>query len=103
MVLGLGKVMDPGSVALWRDMGLIFLMAEGFIVILPAIFLLIYGLRGLRRAKGGLLLALTSARMRTRQVEEGVSTLSSFLVSLIIRTLSGGAFVLEVLKAFLGR
>lgn len=95
--------MDPKTVALWRDVALIFLVAEGFILILPALFLMVYAFRGLRRAKGTLLPALTSAQKRTERVERGIRTFSSFLVSPIIRTISGGAFVLEVLKAFLRR
>ncbi len=103
MVLGLGGVMDPKTVALWRDVALIFLVAEGFILILPALFLLVYAFRGLRRARAALLPALTSAQERTERVEKGARTFSSFLVSPIIRTLSAGAFVLEVLKGFLRR
>lgn len=103
MVLGLGGVMDPAMVALWRDAALIYLMVQGFILILPMLFLLVYAVRGLRRAKGSLLPALTSARKRTERLERGSRTFSSFLVSPIIRTISAGAFVLEVLKAFLRR
>jgi len=95
--------MDPATVALWRDVALIFLVVQGFILALPALFLMVYALRGLRRAKGSLLPALTSAQKRTERVEEGARTFSSFLVSPIIRTISAGAFVLEVLKAFLRR
>jgi hypothetical protein len=103
LVLGLGGVMDPKTVALWRDVALILLVAEGFILSLPALFLLVYALRGLRRAKGSLLPALTSAQKRTERVEKGTHTFSSLLVSPIIRTISVGAFLLEVLKAFLRR
>ncbi len=95
--------MDPAMVALWRDVALIFLVVQGFILTLPALFLMVYAFRGLRRAKGSLLPALTSAQEGTERVERGVRTFSSFLVSPIIRTLSAGAFVLEVVKAFLGR
>jgi len=95
--------MDPATVALWRDVALIFLMAQGFILILPALFLLVYALRGLRRARAALLPALTSAQKRTERVEKGARTLSSFLVRPIVRTISAGAFVLEILKAFLRR
>ncbi len=95
--------MDPAMVALWRDVALIFLVVQGFILTLPALFLMVYALRGLRRAKGSLLPALTSIQERTERVERGTHTFSSFLVSPIIRTLSAGAFVLEVVKAFLGR
>ncbi len=95
--------MDPAVVALWRDAALIYLMIQGFILILPMLFLLVYVVRGLGRAKGNLLPALTSAQKRTAQVERGIRTFSSLLVSPIIRTISAGAFVLEVLKAFLRR
>ena len=95
--------MDPKVVALWRDVALILLVAEGFILILPALFLLVYAFRGLRQARAVLLPALTSAQKRTEQVERGIHTFSSFLVSPIIRTISAGVFVLEVLKAFLRR
>ncbi len=95
--------MDPKTVALWRDVALIFLVAEGFILILPALFLMVYALRGLRRAKGSLLPALTSVQERAERVEKGIRTFSSFLVSPIIRTISAGAFVLEILKVFLRR
>jgi len=95
--------MDPKTVALWRDVALIFLMAQGFILSLPALLLTVYALRGLRRVKGSLLPALISAQKRTGQVEKGARTLSSFLVNPIIRTISAGAFVLEVLKALLRR
>lgn len=95
--------MDPTTVALWRDVALILLVVEGFVLILPALLLLVYAFRGLRRAKGSLLPALTSGREKTERVEEGARTFSSFVVSPIIRTISAGAFVLEVLKAFLGR
>lgn len=103
LVLGLGGVMDPKTVALWRDVALIFLVAQGFILILPALLLMVYALRGLRRAKSALLPALSSARERTERLEKGVRTFSSFLVSPIIRTISAGAFVLEILEAFLRR
>ena len=95
--------MDPNTVALWRDVALILLVAEGFFLILPALFLLVYAFRGLRRAKGSLLPALTSAQGRTERVEKGARTFSSFLVGPIIRTISAAAFVLEVLTVFLGR
>ncbi|MFQ5886936.1 MAG: hypothetical protein ACE5II_06855 [Anaerolineae bacterium] len=95
--------MDPVTVTLWRDVALIFLVAQGFILILPALFLMFYAFRGLRRAKGSLFPALTSVRERTERVERGAHTFSSFLVSPIIRTVSAGAFVLEVLKVFLRR
>ncbi len=95
--------MDPKTVALWRDVALIFLMVQGFILILPALFLMAYAIRLLRRAKGSLLPALTFAQKRTEGVERGARTFSSLLVSPIIRTISAGAFVLEILKAFLRR
>lgn len=95
--------MDPKTVALWRDVALIFLVAEGFILILPALLFLVYAFRGLRRARAALVPALTSAQRRTERVEKGARTFSSFLVSPIIRTISAGAFVLEVMKAFLRR
>jgi len=95
--------MEPATVALWRDVALIVLVAEGFILILPALFLTVYALRGLRRVKGRLLPALISAQKRTGQVEKGARTFSSFLVNPIIRTISAGAFVLGVLKALLRR
>ncbi len=95
--------MDPAVVALWRDAALIFLVLQAFILALPALLLMVYAFRGLRRAKGSLLPILTSARERTERLERGSRTFSSFLVSPIIRTISAGAFVLEVLKAFLGR
>lgn len=95
--------MDPETVALWRDVALILLVAEGFILILPGLFLLGYALRGLRRAKASLLPALTSAQKRIEWVEKGIHTFSSLLVSPIIRTISAGAFLLEVLKTFLRR
>lgn len=95
--------MDPRTVALWRDVALIFLMAQLFILILLALFPLIYALRVVRRAKASLLPILNSAQKRTEGVERGIRTFSSFLVSPIIRTMSGGAFVLELLKAFLRR
>ena len=93
--------MDPKTVALWRDVALVFLVAQGFILILPTLFLMVYAIRGLRRATGSLLPALTSAQKRTERVEKGARTFSTFLVSPIIRAISAGAFVLEVLKAFL--
>jgi len=95
--------MDPKTVALWRDVALIFLVAEGFILILPGLFLLVYAFRGLRRVRAALVPALTSAQRRTERVEKGARTFSSFLVSPIIRTISAGAFVLEVMKGFLRR
>lgn len=95
--------MDPAMVALWRDAALIYLMVQGFLLTLPALFLLVYGVRGVRRVRVRLLPTLTSARERAEWLERGSRTLSSFLVSPIIRTISAGAFVLEVLKAFLGR
>jgi len=95
--------MDPKTVALWRDVALILLVAEGFILMLPALFLLVYAFRGLRRARAALLPALTSARERTERVERGIRTFSSFLVNPIIRTISAGAFVLEIFKVFLRR
>ncbi len=95
--------MDPATIALWRDVALIFLMVQGFILILPALFLTVYALRGLRRARASLLPALISAQEKTGRVERGVRTFSSFLVSPIIRTISAGAFVLEVLRVFLRR
>lgn len=95
--------MDLATIALWREVALILLVVEGFILILPALFLLVYGLRGLRRARAALFPALTSARERTEWVERGVRTFSSFLASPVIRIISAGAFVLEVLKVFLRR
>jgi len=95
--------MDPKTVAIFRDVALIFLVAQGFILTLPALFLLVYALRGLRRAKASLLPALTSVRVRTGRVEKAIQTFSSFLVNPIIRIISAGAFVLEVLNAFLRR
>ena len=95
--------MDPVTVALWRDVALILLVAEGFILILPALLLLVYAFRGLRRARAALLPALTSAQRRTEQVEKGARTFSSFIVNAIIRTISAGAFVLEIVKVFLRR
>lgn len=95
--------MDPTTVGLWRDVALIFLMAEGFILILPALFLLVYTFRGLRQARASLLPLLTSAHKKTERVEEGTHIFSSLLVNPIIGAISGGAFVLEAMKAFLRR
>jgi len=95
--------MDPGTVAIFRDVALIFLLVQVFILILPALFLLSYGLRVVHRAKTTLLPILTSAQKRTERMERGVHTFSFFLVGPIIRAISGGAFVLEALKALLRR
>jgi len=99
LVLGWGGVMEPATVALWRDVALVLLVAEAFILILPALVLLVYAFRGLRRARTALLPALTSAQGRTEQVEKGAHTFSSIIVNAIVRTLGAGAFVLEVLRA----
>lgn len=95
--------MDPRTVALWRDVALIFLLAQGFLLILPALFLLVYALRGLRWAKSNVLPILAITQQRTERVGRGLTTFSSFAVNSLIRTISGGVFILEILKAFLRR
>lgn len=95
--------MDPQTLATARDLALVLLIVEAFILALPLVIIPFYILRYLPRVKGPIRPNLRIVRQRTEQLERVTKAIMGAMVLPFLWTAATGAALKRGVLIILGR